>query len=126
VSDIIQIGNQWYVVAAAARADENPHVVKSDDSFALFDRFGDIRGWGSGEQGLYHEDTRFLSQLEFSINGVRPMFLGATVKERNNLLIVELMNPDLTAGGALSVLKGESTSSARSCCGTALATNTFA
>jgi glycogen debranching enzyme len=107
VSDIIQIGNQWYVVAAAARADENPHVVKSDDSFALFDRFGDIRGWGSGEQGLYHEDTRFLSQLEFSINGVRPMFLGATVKERNNLLIVELMNPDLTAGGALSVLKGE-------------------
>jgi glycogen debranching enzyme len=107
VSDTIRIGNEWYVTAASARADESPHVVKSDDSFALFDRFGDIRPWGAGEQGLYHHDTRFLSQLSLTINGVRPMFLGATVKERSNLLIVELMNPDLLAEGALRVPKGE-------------------
>jgi glycogen debranching enzyme len=107
VSETIRIGNEWYVTAASARADDNPHVVKSDDSFALFDRFGDIRTWGAGEQGVYHQDTRFLSQLSLTINGVRPMFLGATVKERNNLLIVELMNPDLLAAGALRVPKGE-------------------
>ncbi|HEU4459830.1 MAG TPA: amylo-alpha-1,6-glucosidase [Methylibium sp.] len=107
MTETIQIGNQWYVAAAAARADEQPHVVKCDDSFALFDRHGDIHPWGAGEQGLYHEDTRFLSHAELTLNGVRPMFLGATVKERNNLLIVELMNPDLVVDGRLAVPKGE-------------------
>ena len=85
MSDRIRIGDQWYVAATAARAEESPQVVKSDDTFALFDRFGDIHAWGSGEQGLYHEDTRFLSHFALSINGVRPMFLGTTVKEGNNL-----------------------------------------
>ncbi|MBG6078470.1 amylo-alpha-1,6-glucosidase [Rubrivivax gelatinosus] len=103
----IRIGDEWYVTVAAARADNNPYVLKSDDSFALFDRVGDIRAWGEGEQGLYHRDTRYLSRMELLVDGLRPMFLGATVKERNNLLIVEAMNPDLLADGALRVPKGE-------------------
>ena len=107
MSDSIRIGDQWYVAATAARAEESPQVVKSDDTFALFNRFGDIQTWGTGEQGLYHEDTRFLSHLSLGINGVRPMFLGATVKEGNNLLIVELMNPDLMVDGRVVVPKGE-------------------
>jgi len=107
MSDRIRIGDQWYVAATAARVEESPQVVKSDDTFALFDRFGDIHTWGSGDLGLYHEDTRFLSHLELGINGVRPMFLGSTVKEGNNLLIVELMNPDLMAGDRVIVPKGE-------------------
>ncbi|MFO1267047.1 MAG: glycogen debranching N-terminal domain-containing protein [Rubrivivax sp.] len=106
-AEAIRIGDQWYVAATAARADESPHVLKCDDSFALFDRFGDIRAFGAGEQGLYHEDTRFLSRLELTIDGVRPLFLGAAVKERNNLLIVELMNPDLRQGGRIVVPKGQ-------------------
>ena len=107
MTDEVRIGDQWYVSVAAARADNNPYVVKSDESFALFDRFGDIRDWGAGEQGLYHDDTRFLSRQELTIEGVRPLFLGATVKDRNNLLIVELMNPDLRAGGSLQIAKGQ-------------------
>lgn len=103
----VRIGDQWYVAVAAARADNNPYVVKCDDSFALFDRLGDIGGWGEGEQGLYDRDTRHLSQQELLVDGMRPLFLGAAVKERNNLLVVELMNPDLVAGGALRVPKGE-------------------
>ncbi|MBK1685900.1 amylo-alpha-1,6-glucosidase [Rubrivivax gelatinosus] len=103
----IRIGDQWYVTVAAARADNNPYVLKSDDSFALFDRLGDIRAWGEGEQGLYHRDTRYLSRHELLVDGLRPMFLGATVKERNNLLIVEAMNPDLLTAGELRVPKGE-------------------
>jgi glycogen debranching enzyme len=107
MSDRIRIGDQWYVAATAARAEESPQVVKCDDTFALFDRFGDIHTWGSGDLGLYHEDTRFLSHLELGINGVRPMYLGSTVKEGNNLLIVELMNPDLMDGDRMVVPKGE-------------------
>ncbi len=106
MTEHIRIGDQWYVAATAARADESPQVIKSDNTFALFDRFGDITTWGSGEQGLYHEDTRFLSTLELRIDGVRPLFLGSTVKEGADLLIVELMNPDLMAGEHVVLPKG--------------------
>lgn len=106
MNEQIRIGEQWYVAATAARADESPQVIKSGDTFALFDRFGDIATWGSGEQGLYHEDTRFLSSLELRINGVRPLYLGSTVKEGANLLIVELMNPDLMIGDRIVLPKG--------------------
>jgi glycogen debranching enzyme len=106
-SDSIRIDDQWYISATAARADEAPQVIKSGDTFGLFDRFGDIRTWGTGEQGLYHEDTRFLSHLELTIDGVRPMYLGSAVQGRNNLLVVELMNPDIVFDGRLVVPKGE-------------------
>src|SRR6478609_2864877 len=107
MNDQIRIGDEWYVAATAARAEEHPQVLKSGDTFALFDRFGDIRTWGQGEQGLYHQDTRFLSNLELRMGGARPLFLGATVKDDANFLIVELMNPDLVADGRVVLPKGE-------------------
>lgn len=107
MTERIRIGDQWYVSARTARIEETPLAVKSGDTFALFDRHGDIGAWGAGEQGLYHEDTRFLSHMDLSLNGARPLFLGATVKEGNNLLIVELMNADLMEGDRVVVPKGE-------------------
>ncbi len=107
MSERIRIGDQWYVSARSARVEEAPQVVKSGDTFGLFDRFGDIRAGFGGEQGLYHEDTRFLSGLQLTLNGVQPLFLGATVKEGNNLLIVELMNADLVLDGEVALPKGE-------------------
>ena len=57
----ILIGDQWYIAARTARAESSPQVIKYGDTFAVFDRSGDIHtGGGGGEQGLYHEDTRFL------------------------------------------------------------------
>ena len=107
MSERVRIGDQWYVAATTARADESPQVIKSGDTFALFDRFGDVSTLGAGEQGLYHQDTRFLSGLELRMNGVRPLYLGSTVKEGANVLIVELMNPDLLADGRVVLPKGE-------------------
>ena len=93
MNERIRIGDQWYVAATAARAEESPHVLKHEDTFALFDRYGDAHAWGAGEQGLYHEDTRYLSRMELRIAGVRPLFLGSTVKEDNNLLIRRAHEP---------------------------------
>ena len=98
MTDKIQIGDQWYVAAKAARTEGNPQVLKHDETFAMFDRFGDIPLVGSGEQGLYHEDTRFLSQLELLVDGARPLYLGSTVQEYSSLLTIDLMNPDLGSG----------------------------
>ena len=106
MADKIQIGDKWYVAATSARTEETPQVLKNDQTFVLFDRFGDIQALGPGEQGLYHEDTRFLSYQELTIDGVRPLFLGCSVKDANSLLTVELMNPDLGVGGAILVAKG--------------------
>ena len=106
MSEKIRIGDQWYVLATSARAEERLQVLKSDETFALFNRFGDIQPWDAGEQGLYQDDTRFLSRLEMLVNGKRPMYLGASVKENNSLLVVDLMNPDLERDGQLEVPKG--------------------
>ena len=106
MADKIQIGDKWYVAATSARTEESPQTLKNDETFVMFDRFGDVQVLGPGEQGLYHEDTRYLSYQELLIDGVRPLYLGSTVKENNSLLIIELMNPDITRGGAVVVGKG--------------------
>ncbi|WP_280154555.1 amylo-alpha-1,6-glucosidase [Piscinibacter sp. XHJ-5] len=106
MAEKIQIGDKWYVAATSARTEESPQVLKNDETFVMFDRFGDLQVLGPGDQGLYHEDTRYLSYQELLIDGARPLYLGATVKENNSLLIIELMNPDLTRGGEVVVGKG--------------------
>jgi glycogen debranching enzyme len=57
-----------------------------------------------GEEGLYHEGTRFLSQLEFSLCYQRPLLLGSTITCDNLLLTIDLTNPDChdIAGNSLA------------------------
>jgi glycogen debranching enzyme len=61
----------------------------------VFDHFGDIGRFGPGEQGIYHEGTRFLSRLELRLGNTRPLFLSSTVKRSNDLMLVDLTNPDI-------------------------------
>ena len=102
----IQLDEQWYILATASPADERRRVLKHNDTFGLFDRFGDIQPIGLGEEGIYHGDTRFLSHHELLIEGVRPMFLNSSVKDDSSLLIVELMNPDINPEGKEPIAKG--------------------
>jgi glycogen debranching enzyme len=104
--DKIQLGEQWYILATASPTDERRRVLKHNDLFALFDRFGDIESIGLGEEGIYLGDTCFLSHQELLIDGVRPMYLNSTVKDDNGLCIIELMNPDLDPGGRHPIPKG--------------------
>lgn len=103
----VQVGEKWYILATASPADERRRVLKHNDLFAMFDRFGDIQSIGLGEEGIYLGDTCFLSHHELLIEGVRPMFLNSTVRDDNGLLVVELMNPDLNPQGAVPIMKGE-------------------
>jgi glycogen debranching enzyme len=95
----IQIGEKWYVAATSAGADQQPLVLKNNHTFALFDRFGDAQVLVPGSEGLYHNDTRFLSHQELTVDGARPLHLGAAVQESNSLLVIDLMNPDRPARG---------------------------
>ncbi|MFC7517590.1 glycogen debranching N-terminal domain-containing protein [Herbaspirillum sp. GCM10030257] len=102
----IRLGEQWYILATSSSPDERRRVLKENDTFAMFDRFGDIQPIGVSEEGIYRGDTCFLSQQELLVEGVRPLFLNSTVRDDNGLLTVELMNPDLHPEGKNSIQKG--------------------
>jgi glycogen debranching enzyme len=88
-----------HVVAATNPADERTRVLKHGDTFAVFDHYGDAKPGGLGEEGLYHEGTRYLSCLLLELEGGRPFFLSSTVRDENDQLVVALTNPDLLRDG---------------------------
>ena len=88
-----------HILAASGPADERTRVLKHGDTFAVFDRYGDIKPGALGEEGLYHDGTRFLSCLLLELEGQRPFFLSSTVREENDQLAVALTNPDLLRDG---------------------------
>jgi glycogen debranching enzyme len=98
--------DQYYILATSPAADEHGLVLKHGDTFAVFDHFGDIKPTGLGEVGLYHEGTRYLSCLLLGLEHARPMFLSSTVRRDNDLLTVDLTNPDLSRDGAVAVPRG--------------------
>jgi len=105
LKDAIQIDDRWYVLATSSHTDDRTLVLKYADTFALFDRHGDIQPVGIGDQGLYHEGTRFLSSYELRLNERRPVLLNSTVREDNSLLTVDLTTPDLYEGDKLVIPK---------------------
>ena len=94
-SDVIEIGDQFYIRAQSSLAYSRTRVLLHGDTFAIFDQYGDIQPFWSAAQGLFHQDTRYLSKLELRICGVRPLMLSSTVRDDNVLLGVDLTNPDL-------------------------------
>ena len=104
--EAIRIEDRWYVLATHSRHGDPTRVLKHGESFALFDRFGDIPRVGVGEHGMYHQGTRFLSCFELRLNGQRPTLLNSSVKQDNSLLTVDLTTPDFYEGDKLAVMKG--------------------
>jgi glycogen debranching enzyme len=103
--EVIEVGNQFYILATASRATERSAVLQHDDTFAVFDYAGDIGALGAAEQGLYHEGTRFLSRFTLRLNGKRPLILSSRVKEDNELFIADLTNPDIPIGQTGQVIR---------------------
>jgi glycogen debranching enzyme len=89
----------WHILAASSPADERTRVLKHGDTFAVFDHYGDVKPGGLGEEGLYHEGTRFLSCLLLEMEGSRPFFLNSIVGDENDQLTIALTNPDLLRDG---------------------------
>src|SRR5690349_21422292 len=98
MSDIIEVQGQYYIRANASIADAGTRVLKHNDTFAIFDRHGDIRPLGFENQGVFHEGARFVSRWKLMINGTSPLLLSSNVKEDNDLLVVDMTNPVLPLG----------------------------
>jgi glycogen debranching enzyme len=95
MEDVIQVQDQFYILATASKATARTAVLQHDDTFAVFDLYGDVGAFGTDEQGLYHEGTRYLSKFRLRLNGRRPLLLSSQVKEDNQLFGADLTNPDI-------------------------------
>src|SRR5690606_11774820 len=105
--DLVYVDDEYYIHATSSRVDDRKRVLKQGDSFAVFDRLGDIHPYGHGGHGLYYSDTRFLSRLELSIGGRRPLLLNSGVTHDTAIFAVDLANVDLYDGDRLATPSGE-------------------
>lgn len=96
-------GVRFYIPAEAPLSERRPRILKHGDTFGVFDHSGDIVSGAGSTEGLYHNDTRYLSDLRILINGKRPLLLSSTVQNNNLVLSVDLTNPDLIEDGRLTL-----------------------
>jgi len=106
MTDIIRFQGHAYVLATSPRVAMRTLTLKDGDTFAVFDRYGDIGSVGGGEQGVYHRGTRMLAHHEFHLGHQRPLLLSSTVHEHNAFVAVDLTNPDIPMGGERIIPRG--------------------
>ncbi|HJT05770.1 MAG TPA: glycogen debranching N-terminal domain-containing protein, partial [Stellaceae bacterium] len=93
-----------FYIPAASRA-RLGRTLKHGDTFVVFDNSGDAQASGPASEGLFHEDTRFLSRLALVVNGVRPLLLSSSATADNEMLTADLTNPDFFSDGHLSLAR---------------------
>jgi glycogen debranching enzyme len=81
-------------------------VLKWGETFAVFNRLGDVEAIGVGEQGLYHRGTRYLSRLVLRMGDKMPQLLRSTVQSDNAFFTLDMMNPDVYRDGTLLLPRG--------------------
>src|SRR6478672_7891997 len=104
--EVIRVRNEFYIRSSSARVDVRTRVLKQGDTFAVFDRFGDIETFGTGELGLYYQDTRFLSRLTLKLGKDRPLLLSSTVREDNAVMAVDATNSDAWRDSEIMIPRG--------------------
>src|SRR5712691_2811252 len=84
-----------FYIPATGPAARPRRTLKHGDSFLVVDAHGDIGASAGGPDGLFHDDTRFLSRFEVLINGMQFLLLGSNLRDDNAILNVDLTNPDI-------------------------------
>jgi glycogen debranching enzyme len=98
--------DKYYILASSSYADDRVLTLNYGDTFAIFDRWGDIKQFGTCVQGIYHQGTRFISDMELELNHYRPMLLSSNIKNENEMLSVDLTNPDISNEQDVVIPKG--------------------
>ena len=97
--DVRGIAEAPFHIQAADLASRARCTLKHGDTFAVLDSHGDIGASSGGPDGLFHDDTRFLSFLKLSLNGCQPLLLGFSLSDDNTMFAVDLTNPDICVDG---------------------------
>lgn len=86
---------EYYISSDAVNSDELNTVLNYSNTFAVFDRSGNIHPRGKMVQGIYHEGTRFINTLVLNVNGEKPLLLSGYIKEGNSIYSADLTNPTI-------------------------------
>ena len=94
-----------FYIAATGPETRIRRTLKHGDTFLVIDAHGDIGAAAGTSDGLFHRDTRFLSQLELRVNGMQPLLLGSNMREDNAIFTADLTNPDMFSMERVVVLE---------------------
>src|SRR5437762_14365775 len=83
-----------FYIPATALTSRPRRILKHGDSFVVLDSHGDIGATAGGSDGLFHCDTRFLSNLELRVQGMVPLLLGSSRRDGKAVFGVGLANSD--------------------------------
>ncbi len=104
--EVIRVRDAFYIRSSSPRIDVRTRVLKQGDTFAVFDRFGDFDTFGTGELGLFYQDTRFLSRLTLKLGQDRPLLLSSTVREDNAVMAIDATNADAWRDSEIVIPRG--------------------
>ena len=90
--------HNYVIEATESLVERTLRTLKHNDLFAVFDRQGNFQGGVNGPDGLFFQDTRFLSHLSLRLGGMEPLQLGSVVLDDNGAMVVDLTNADLRNG----------------------------
>ena len=94
---------QYAISASANLQERRTRTLKHGDTFAVFDQRGDIGGELGNSEGLYHRDTRILSQFQLLLEDARPLLLSSMTQDDNAVFSADLSNPDLLVDGQIAL-----------------------
>lgn len=97
---------QHYIEVEGSLVQRSSVSLKHGDAFAVFDAYGDIGFIRTEPEGLYFNDTRFLSWYGLRLEGMRPLLLDCVLQDDNSTLSIDLANPDIHAGSAIVLPHG--------------------
>ena len=104
--DEVNVSQQYYIATKSSPAEEHARVLKYGAMFAVFDRLGDIRHQGMGEQGIFFNGTRYVSEMLVRLWNERPLLLSSTIEPNNFLFSADLANLDVSRGGNVVIHRG--------------------
>ena len=92
MTDIVRLENEYYIRASSGLADDRTRVLKYGDTFAVFNRFGDIEPVGPSQFGLFHVECRHVSRFTMHVNEHQPLLLSSTIRDDNAFLSIDMTN----------------------------------
>jgi len=104
--DEARITQQYYIATKSSPADDRARVLKYGRMFSVFDHLGDIQTSGLGEQGLFFQGTRHLSELILCLWNARPLPLSSAIKANNFLFTADLTNLDVSHLDRVAIPRG--------------------
>ena len=97
---------EFYITTKSSQADARARVLRYGRMFFVFDRLGNVQTSGLGEEGLFFNGTRHLSELTVDLWNSTPLLLSSSIAANNFLFTADLANLDVFGHEEMLVQRG--------------------